>query len=91
MANKLTDMSKVRKVLPLHTKEKASYLSAGICPLSRNIVKKYIVLKKMLNLCSENIELKSDVEMEQLFSNNPPDIMSSKHQDVYDFFPYLER
>jgi len=91
MANKLTDMSKVRKVLRLHHKGESKLFISRYLSLSRNTVKKYIALQKMLNLSFEDIELKSDAELEQLFSNNQPDIVLPKHQAVYDFFPYMER
>ena len=91
MANKLTDMSKVRKVLRLHHKGESKLFISRYLTLSRNTVKKYIVLQKMLNLSYEDIELKSDAELEQLFSNNQPDIVLPKHQAVYDFFPYMAR
>lgn len=91
MANKLTDMSKVRKVLRLYHKRESKLFISRYLSLSRNTVKKYIALQKMLKLSYEDIELKSDAELEHLFSNNQPEEVSTKHQAVYDFFPYMER
>lgn len=48
-------------------------------------------MQKMLNLSYETIEIKSDAELEQLFSSNQPDFISPIHEAVYDFFPYMER
>jgi len=84
-------MSKVRKVLRLHHKGESKLFISRYLSLSRNTVKKYIALQKMLGLSYEAIVLKNDAELEQLFSNNQPDYMPPKHQAVYDFFPYMER
>jgi transposase len=91
MANKMTDMSKVRKVIRLHHRKESNLFISRYLSLSRNTVKKYISLYKMLNLTIENIEKKSDAELEQLFSNNQVDILTPKHKAVYNFFPYMER
>lgn len=91
MANKLTDMSKVRKVLRLHHKGESKLFISKYLSLSRNTVKKYIALQKMFNLSFEDIELKNDAELERLFSSNQAYIISPLHQAVYDFFPHMER
>ncbi len=46
MANKLTDMSKVRKVLRLHHKGESKLFISRYLSLSRNTVKKYIAHAK---------------------------------------------
>ncbi|HPG73113.1 MAG TPA: IS21 family transposase [Bacteroidales bacterium] len=84
-------MSKVRKVLRLHHKGESKLFISKYLSLSRNTVKKYIAMQKMLNLSYETIEIKSDAELEQLFSSNQPDFISPIHEAVYDFFPYMER
>lgn len=91
MANKLTDMSKVRKVIRLHHKGESKLFISKYLSLSRNTVKKYIALYRMLDMGIEDIEKKSDAELEQLFSTSQPEALSPKHQAVYDFFPYMER
>lgn len=50
MANQLLDMSKVRKVLQLFDKGKSKLFISRYLSLSRNTVKKYIVLYQLLNL-----------------------------------------
>jgi len=50
MANKLIDMSKVRKVLKLHYQGKSKLFISKYLSLSRNTVKKYIALFCFLNL-----------------------------------------
>lgn len=91
MANKLTDMSKVRKVLQLHHQGKSKLFISKYLSQSRNTVKKYITLFQMLNLSIDFINTKSDAELEKLFSSKPPEILSPKLQAVYSFFPFMER
>lgn len=91
MANKMTDMSKIRKVIRLHQQGKSNLFISKYLSLSRNTVKKYIALYKMLNLNAEILEKKSDSELEQLFSNTQIEVISPKHKAVYEFFPYMER
>lgn len=91
MANKMTDMSKVRKVIRLHIKGESNLFISRYLSLSRNTVKKYIALYKMLNLTITDIEQKNDAGLAQLFSNTQAELVSPHYQVVYDFFPYMER
>jgi hypothetical protein len=60
MANKLIDMSKVRKVIQLHSQGKSKLFISKYLSLSRNTVKKYIALYQLLNFSIEDIKSKSD-------------------------------
>jgi transposase len=91
MANKLADMSKVRKVITLHHQGNSKVFISKYLSLSRNTVKKYIALYQLLNLGIEDINQKSDTELEELFSSNKTQNPSPKLQAVYAFFPYMER
>jgi transposase len=91
MANKLADMSKVRKVITLHHQGNSKVFISKYLSLSRNTVKKYIALYQLLNLSIEDINQKSDTELEELFSNNKSQNPSPRLQGVYAFFPYMER
>ena len=91
MANKLADMSKVRKVITLHHQGNSKVFISKYLSLSRNTVKKYIALYQLLNLSIEDIKQKSDAELEELFSNNKSQNPSPRLQAVYAFFPYMER
>jgi hypothetical protein len=91
MANKLIDMSKVRKVIQLHHQGKAKQFISKYLSLSRNTVKKYIALYNVLNLTFDDINQKSDSELEKIFSRDTDDVLSPKLKKVYDFFPYMER
>lgn len=91
MANKMTDMSKIRKVIQMHHQRKSKLFISNYLSLSRNTVKKYIALFQFLDLKIEDINQKSDLELEELFSLEHAKELSPKHQAVYDFFPYMER
>ncbi len=91
MANKLTDMSKVRKVLNLHHQGKSKSFISRYLTLSRNTVKKYIALYSVLKMSINDLKEKSDSELEQLFSHNQQEVLTPKQQALYKFFPYVER
>jgi len=91
MANKMTDMSKIRKVIQMHHHRKSKLFISNYLSLSRNTVKKYISLFQFSGLKIEEINQKSDLELEELFSLEQTKELSPKHQAVYDFFPYMER
>jgi len=91
MANKLTDMSKVRKVIQLHHQKRGKLFISKYLSISRNTVKKYIALYQLLNLSLDDINQRSDAELEELFSNSKTQSLSPKLKTVYAFFPYMER
>jgi len=91
MANKLTDMSKVRKVIQLYHQKRGKLFISEYLSISRNTVKKYIILYQLLNLSIDDINQKSDAELEELFSNNNTQSLTPKLKAVYAFFPYMER
>ena len=91
MANKLVNMSKVRKVIQLHSQGKSKLFISNYLSLSRNTVKKYIALYQMLNLSFSAIKQKSDVELEELFVSNKEPRLSPKMKNLYAFFPHMER
>ncbi len=91
MANKTTDMSKIRKVIKFHCSGKSNLFISDYLSLSRNTVKKYISLYKVLELSIESIELKTDTELELLFSNGTSQPINPKLQKLYDYFPKMDR
>jgi len=91
MANKMIDMSKVRKVLELYHKGKAKSFISNYLSLSRNTVKKYIAVSQLLNFDVESIEKKSDSELEELFSKDGAQTIPPILQTLYEFFPYVEK
>jgi len=91
MANKTIDMRKVRKVITLYQKGKSKVFISNYLSLSRNTVKKYIALYHLLNLTIEDINNKSDAELEDIFSNTKTQNPSPRLQALYTFFPYVEK
>ena len=68
MANKITDMSKIRKAIKFYCNGKSKLFISKYLSLSRNTVKKYISLFEVLGLSFEVINKKTDAELEPLFS-----------------------
>lgn len=91
MANKITDMSKIRKVIKFYSTGKSKLFISSYLYLSRNTVKKYISLYEILGLNLDAINAKTDAELELLFSNTTVQSISPKLQSLYDFFPKMER
>jgi hypothetical protein len=87
MANKITDMSKIRKVIKFYSNGKSKLFISSYLSLSRNTVKKYISLYEILGLNLDAINAKTDAELELLFSNTTVQSISPKLQSLYDFFP----
>ena len=91
MANKITDMNKIRNVIKLHANGKSKLFISNYLSLSRNTVKKYLSLFKIHGLTIDDINQKTDSELEQLFSHSTVELISPKLQKLYDFFPHMER
>ena len=91
MANTLTDMSKIRKVIKLYSKGNSKLFISTYLSLSRNTVKKYISLFEASGKTKEEILSKSDSELELFFSGGKEEAVSPKLQELYDYFPKMER
>ena len=91
MANKQIDMSKIRKVIKFHFEGKSKVFISSYLSLSRNTVKKYISLFKVLDIPFSEFNKKSDAELEAIFVLKPIEIIDPKLQKAYDFFPQMER
>lgn len=91
MANNLTDMSKIRKVLKLYSTGKSKLFISSYLSLSRNTVKKYIILFEASGRSFEDFLKQSDSELEVYFSLGKTESLSPKHQDLQGFFPKVER
>lgn len=91
MANKLTDMSKIRKAIKLHYQGKSKLFISSYLSISRNTVKKYLSLLELLGLDLEVIDKKTDAELEDLFSHSTVESINPKLQNLYAFFPQMER
>ena len=91
MANKVTDMSKIRKALKMHHAGKSKLFISSYLSLSRNTVKKYISLFLVSGLSIENIGEKTDSELEALFSHQSDESIPPKLQKLQEYFPKMER
>ncbi|WP_318346943.1 IS21 family transposase [Aquipluma nitroreducens] len=84
-------MSKIRKAIKLHCSGKSKLFISQYLSLSRNTVKKYISLFEVQGLTIEEINQKTDLELETLFSHPPEESISPRLQKLYEFFPHMER
>ena len=91
MANKITDMSKIRKAIKFHLSGKSKLFISNYLSLSRNTVKKYISLFDSLAMNAQDIERKTDSELEILFSQNILIIPNPRLEKLYSYFPKMER
>ncbi len=91
MANKQIDMSKIRKVIKFHCEGKSKVFISSYLSLSRNTVKKYISLFKVLDIPFSEFNKKSDADLEAIFVLKPIEIIDPKLLKAYDFFPQMER
>jgi len=78
MANKITDMSKVRTVIKFYCNGKSKLFISTYLSLSRNTVKKYISLFEVLRLNFELIDQKTDAEQQLLFSQTSVEAISPR-------------
>ena len=91
MANTLTDMSKIRKVLKMYRSGKSKLFISSYLSLSRNTVKKYITLIETSGKSFEEVLEKSDSELEQYFSQGKEEELSPKLKDLQAYFPQMDR
>jgi hypothetical protein len=83
-------MRKISKVIKFHYSGKSNLFISEYLSHSRNTVKKYISLYKVLELSHETIELKTDTELELLFYNDTSQPINPKLQKFYNYFTKME-
>lgn len=91
MAKKLTDMSKIRKVIKYHLTGNSKLFINNYLSLSRNTVKKYISLFDTFGMTLEDIAQKTDAELETLFSQTTLETTNPTLEKLYGYFPKMER
>jgi transposase len=91
MANKITEMSKIRQAIKLYCKGESKLFISKHLELSRNTVKKYISLYEVYGLSFEDMNSKTDAELDVLFSGGSPEHLSPKLQQLYDLFPQVHK
>ena len=91
MANKLIDMSKIRRLIQLHEQGRSNLFISEYLEISRTTVIKYLNHFKVLGLPTEKVLSISDTELEKLFVGPSPKVFSQRLKDLYAFFPYMEK
>jgi transposase len=91
MANRPIVMSKLRQVLKLHSQGKSKLFISNYLDLSRNTVNKYITHSQLLDRPIEEILDLSDLDLEKLFIEPPPEEPKKRLKDLYDFFPNMDK
>ena len=91
MANKITDMNRIRKALNFHINGKSKLFISDYLSLSRNTVKKYIALFEALEMTNNELNEKTDAELELLFSQSVTTSIDPKLEQLYGYFPKMER
>ncbi len=91
MANKITEMSKIRQAIKLHCKGESKMFISKYLNISRNTVKKYLSLFQLYGLNLETLNTKTDAELDVLFSGTSIEYIPAKTQELYDFFPQMQK
>lgn len=91
MANKKTDMSKLRQMLRLYTQGESKLKISELTGVSRNTLKKYLKIYASIGLSLHDIEGRSDQELDHLFGENLMPDPSDKYKALESFFPTMEK
>jgi transposase len=91
MANKTIAMSKLRRLIQLHTQGKSKLFISRYLDLSRNTVDKYIAQFKLLGLSLEEVEKLTDIDLDKLFFIRVQEELPPRIKALYSFFPYMEK
>ena len=81
MANKKTDMSKLRQMLRLHSQGESKLKISRLTGVSRNTLKKYLKIYARLRLNATLLEHQSDQELDHLFGENLLPKPNERYQD----------
>jgi transposase len=91
MANKKTDMSKLRQMLRLYSQGESKLRISKLTGVSRNTLKKYLKVYSRLQLNAALVESKSDQEMDFLFGENLLPEPKERYQTLESYFPKIEK
>jgi transposase len=91
MANKKTNMSKLRQILRLYEQGERKLKISELTGVSRNTLKKYIKIYLNLGLAPKDIEGFSDQELDQLFGENLVPEPGDKYKTLESIFPAIEK
>lgn len=91
MANKKTDMSKLRQMLRLYAQGESKLKISSLTGVSRNTLKKYLKIYSELQLSLLLIEQKSDQELDHLFGENLIVEPCDRYKALEPHFPKMEK
>lgn len=91
MANKRTDMSKLRQMIRLHGQGESKLKISRLTGVSRNTLKKYIKIYGFLGLSVPAVELMNDRDLDVLFGQNLLPLPSTRYQALEAIFPDIEK
>lgn len=89
MANKKTDMSKLRQMLRLHAQGESKLKISRLTGVSRNTLKKYLKIYARLQLNAALLERKSDQELDLLFGENLLPEPKERYKTLEPYFPKM--
>lgn len=91
MANKTISMSKVRQIIKLYSQGIGKKRIAIRLAVSKNTVKEYIVTFIKLRIHWDELSKLTDFELNKLFHPPTETLLNQRVQQLYDFFPLMER
>jgi len=91
MANKKTDMSKIRQMLRLYGQGESKLRISELTGISRNTFKKYLKIFLRLGLTLPDIERLNDQELDRLFGENLLPEPGERYKALESFFPTMEK
>ena len=91
MANKTISMSKIRQIIKLYSQRMGKKRIGTRLSISKNTVKLYIDAYHRLQRPWDELSLLTDFELNKLFNPVKEVISTNKLQDVFDFFPAMEK
>ena len=91
MANKKTDMSKLRQMLRLYAQGESKLKISDLTGVSRNTLKKYLKIYVRLGLSLPDIDKRSDLELDQLFGESLLPEPSDRYKALELSFPTMEK
>ena len=92
MANKKTDMSKLRQMLRLYAQGESKLKISDLTGVSRNTLKKYLKIYVRLGLSLPDFdENRSDQELDHLFGESLLPEPSDRYKTLEPFFPKMEK
>ena len=91
MANKKTNMSKLRQMLRLYAQGESKLKISELTGVSRNTLKKYLKIYSRLRLSIAFIEQQSDQELDHLFGENLLPEPSNRYKTLEPYFPKMEK